>query len=135
MARGQQLDTQTVYNIMASYSATGNYSETARELELPTKTVESTVKKNRDKEEFIELRTSKKQEFSEKCSEIIDMLLDAIKKKAETLLSDDMELGKAKLTDISTTMGTVYDKRALALGESTDNITFALPEEVKRYAE
>jgi len=135
MARGKQLDNQTVYNIMSLYAVNNNYSETARQLKLAVKTVEETVKKNRDKDEFAILRKDKKQEFSEKCSEVLDILLEAAKRKAKAMIANKRTLGKTKLTEITTAIGTLYDKRALAQGDSTENITFTMPDEIKKYAE
>lgn len=114
MPRGKQLDGQTVYNIMASYAITNSYTATGKDLGIPLSTVQTIVEKNQNKPEFVELRKHKKAEFSDECSEIIAMLLSAVKKKAEMLLNDSETLGNTKITDITTSLGTLYDKRALS---------------------
>ena len=134
MARGKQLDNQTVYNIMASHAVTNNYHETARLLKIPVKTVETTVKKHYDDEEFAQLRIEKRKEFSDKCSEIIDNLLIGLERKAIMLLIDDKLLKNTKLTEITTAIGTLYDKMALTQGECTKTVSFILPDEVKKFA-
>lgn len=42
-----------------------------------------------------------------------------------------------KLSEISTAVGTLYDKRALAQGQSTENTTIEIkmPQDVMKYAE
>jgi len=134
MARGKKLKMQTVYNIMTSYIVTGSYTETSRLLNIPISTVQRVVETNRDKPEFVNLRKQKKEEFSEKSSAVMDMLLEAIRQKAEKLLTDEKMLDKTKLTEITTAIGTLYDKMALTQGESTTTVSFILPEEVKKFA-
>ena len=133
MARGKKLKMQTVYNIMTSYIVTGSYTETSRLLNIPISTVQRVVETNRDKPEFVNLRKQKKGEFSEKSSAVLDMLLEAIRQKAEKLLTDEKMLDKTKLTEITTAIGTLYDKMALTQGESTTTVSFILPEEVKKF--
>jgi len=146
MARGKQLEPETVYKIMASYAVTGNYSATARQLDMPRKTVENTVKRNAKKKEFAEVRQQKKEElkaasdkckeeFADKCTGIIDNIVVAIDMKIKKILSDPDALDKTKLTELATSLAIVYDKRALALGDSTVNVTFDLSGEVREYAE
>lgn len=76
--------------------------------------------------------------------EEIDKAIDAIGKDDELLKSDKTEavqkLRQLQLQDIkalTTAIGTLYDKRALANGESTENtkIEFKLPKGVDEYAE
>jgi len=134
MARGKQLNNQTIYNVMASYAVTNNYHETARLLKIPVKTVETTVKKHYNDEEFAQLRTEKRKEFSDRCSDIIDKLLITLDRKLDILLTDDNLLAKTKLTEITTAIGTLYDKMVLAQNKSTANVSFILPEEVMKYA-
>ena len=72
MARGKKLKPQQVYDIMSSWAVTGNFAETSRELGYAVSTVEVTVKKNKDKEEFIELVKQKRADFSARADKIID---------------------------------------------------------------
>lgn len=61
----------------------------------------------------------KREEFSEKASVIIDMLLNRI---TETVADTEKDI---PLHHLTTAIGTLYDKRALSRGETTQNIDFA----------
>lgn len=115
MAKGKKTDNETIYKVMLSVFSTGNYSETARQLNVPQKTVENIYKKNIEKEEFAKLREQKKDEFAEKASRIIDKALNRL----ENALDDKDE--KIPVNNLSTVIGTLYDKRNLAEGKSTEN--------------
>ena len=150
MASGKKLKPQQIYDIMSSWAVTDNFSETSRELGYAVSTVEVIVKKNKDKEEFIELVKQKRADFSARADKIIDKglrLLDrqlsrAIGREdeidelidevydAEDVLSDRdkietaKKLSRLKLEDIkalTTAIGTLYDKKALTDGKATSN--------------
>ena len=76
MAKGKKTDNETIYKVMLSVFSTGNYSETARQLNIPVGTVEDIYKRNIEKEEFAKLRKEKAEEFTEKASKIIDKALE-----------------------------------------------------------
>lgn len=120
MAKGKTTDNETVYKIMVSYFVTNNFSETARQLNIPITTVENIYKKNKDKPEFVKLCNEKKDEFSEKATRLINKALDRL----EEVLDDKNE--KIPINNLSTTIGTLYDKRALSKGESTGNTKFTV---------
>lgn len=120
MAKGKTTDNETVYKIMLSYFVTNNFSETARQLNIPITTVENIYKKNKDKPEFVKLCNEKKDEFSEKATRLINKALDRL----EEVLDDKNE--KIPINNLSTTIGTLYDKRALSKGESTGNTKFTV---------
>ncbi len=113
--RGKKTDNETIYKVMVSVFATGNYNETARQLKMPVNTVEDIYKKNIEKEEFVKLRTKKQDEFAERATRIIDKALNRL----EESLDDKEE--KLAINNLSTVIGTLYDKRALARGDSTEN--------------
>ena len=148
MARGKKTSPELVYAIMLSYFTTNNYEQTAKDLNLPKPTVYHTVQRNKDKEEFKQLETKKKEEFADTATKIIDKglrLLDRrittaldneeeIETLLEELSSQDMnkktktalynkikQLELQKLSEITTAVGTLYDKRALSRGEATQN--------------
>ena len=150
MARGKKLKPQQIYDIMSNWAVTDNFSETSRELGYAVSTVEVIVKRNKDKEEFIELVKQKRADFSARADKIIDKglrLLDrqlsrAIGREdeidelidevydAEDVLSDRdkietaKKLSRLKLEDIkalTTAIGTLYDKKALTDGKATSN--------------
>ena len=151
MARGKKLKPQQVYDIMSSWAVTGNFAETSRELGYAVSTVEVIVKKNKDKEEFIELVKQKRADFSARADKIIDKglrlldrqlsraidredeideLIDEVYNADEDVLSDRdkdetaRRLSRLKLEDIkalTTAIGTLYDKKALSDGKATSN--------------
>lgn len=151
MPRGKKTSPEVIYQIMTSWMTTNNYKETARDLELPISTVKGIVDKNRDNPEFVKLRNEKMDEFADKASEIIlkgmtllnkrldraiaseedlDILIDEIFATDREEISQDEKnrlvnkIRVLQLTDIkaiTTAIGTLYDKRALAKGESTGN--------------
>lgn len=131
MARGKKTDKETIYKIMISMFSTDNFNETSRQLNIPVKTVETIYKKNIIKEEFAKLRIKKNEEFTDKATRIIDKALIRLEKT----LDDDEE--KISVNNLSTVIGTLYDKRALAKGESTVNnsIKIEMSEEAKELAE
>lgn len=118
MAKGKKTDNETVYKIMISMFSTNNFSETARQLNIPITTVEKIYKNNKDKDEFVKLCNEKKDEFTEKATRLIDKALNRL----EEVLDDKEE--KIPVNNLSTVIGTLYDKRALAKGESTANSKF-----------
>lgn len=120
MARGKKTDNETIYKIMISMFSTGNFSETARQLDIPVGTVEDIYKSNIEKEEFTKLRKEKQDEFVDKATKIIDKALDRLTR----MLEDKEE--RIAVNNLSTVIGTLYDKRALAKGESTTNASMTI---------
>ena len=118
MAKGKKTDNETIYKIMVSMFSTNNFNETSRQLKVPVKTVEKIYKENKDKEEFTKLCMQKKEEFTDKASRLIDK---ALKRLEEAI---DNKEDKIPVNNLSTVIGTLYDKRALAKGESTVNNKF-----------
>lgn len=115
MAKGKKTDNETIYKIMVSMFKTNNFSETSRQLNIPQKTVEKIFKQYKDKPEFAKLCEQKKEEFVDKATRLINKALDRLEK----MLDDKEE--KIPVNNLSTVIGTLYDKRALAQGNSTVN--------------
>ena len=129
MARGKKTSPEVIYKVLTSYAITHNYNQTAKNLGMPEPTVEKIVKDNKDTEEFKKLCEQKREEFSEKASAIIDMLLERITKE---VADDEKEI---PLNHLTTAMGTLYDKRALSRGEMTQNVGFATNLSIEKLAE
>ncbi len=151
MPRGKKTDNETIYKIMISVFSTGNFCETGRQLDIPARTVEKIYKQNKDKPEFAKLCEEKKDEFVENATRIInkstkllerrlDMALEnqdeldsiieeiwAIDKsemnetKKKTIVNKIAKMQLNSLSEITTALGTLYDKRNLAEGKSTVN--------------
>lgn len=115
MAKGKKTDNETIYKVMLSVFSTGNYSETARQLNMPVGTVEDIYKRNIETEEFTKLRKEKTEEFAEKATRLINKALNRLEKA----LDDDKN--NIAVNNLSTVIGTLFDKRNLAEGKSTVN--------------
>lgn len=166
MSRGKKTSPGVIHEIMASWMITNNFKETAENLGLPLTTVKEIVDKNRDKPEFVELRNEKMKEFSDRASEIIQKGLTLLDKRFDRAIASEEDLdvlideifasGKDEISAdekmrlvnkiralqlqdiraITTAIGTLYDKKALADGSSTSNLTVEvkLPPGADEYA-
>lgn len=149
--KGKKTDNETIYKIMLSYFSTNNFNETSRQLNIPVKTVEKIYKDNKDKPEFTKLCNEKKEEFVETATRIINKASELLEKRIDTALESQDELEEIidqvweldkkdfnetkkkaivnkiykmqlnNMSEITTALGTLYDKRALAKGETTSN--------------
>ena len=128
--RGQNTAPETIYKIMALWATNNNVNGTAKALNLPESTVRKIVMDNKDKEEFKKLCDEKREEFSKMAGRLI--------KKAAKRLEDELDdVSKViPVNHLTTVIGTLYDKKALADGNSTDNleVTVKLPEGIEEYA-
>ena len=128
MARGKKTDEEVVYKIMSLYFMYKNYSRVARELNMSPDTVEDIVKRNKDKPEFTELHDKTRRKFSKDFEEIIDLAVNRLKEEIQ--LQE-----KIPVSQLSTVIGTVYDKNRLENDESTSNekqtITIGFSEELE----
>ena len=129
MARGKKTSPEVVYQVMTSYAITKNMNDTSKALNMPYSTVKDIVDSNIDKEEFKKLREEKENEFSEKASRIIDLLLERVENE---VLDDEKDI---PLNHLTTALGTLYDKRALSKGEMTQNFGFATNISLDKLAE
>lgn len=151
MAKGKKLNNEIIYKIMLSYAVTRNYSETGRNLNVPESTVRKVIADNKDNEDFAILCGKKRDEFVEKANQIIDKATNLLEKRLDTALEKQEELEEILeealsmeneefntsekkalikrinklqingLSEITTAIGTMYDKRALAQGDPTSN--------------
>ena len=119
MARGKQTDTQTIYNIMCSYFDTRTYTRTGEELGIPKSTVEKIVKEHIKDKEFVDLWNKKKEDFATKADMIIYKAMDKLINQLDTQES-------IPINQLSTTIGTLYDKKMIAehgiLGTDTPSV-------------
>lgn len=119
MAQGKKTDTQTIYNIMASYFDTRNYAQTGRDLGIPDTTVEKIVKEHLKDKEFVELWAKKKEDFATKADVIIYKTMDKLIQQL-----DNQE--NIPINQLTTAIGTLYDKKTIAqtgiLGNDTPSV-------------
>ncbi len=129
--KGRQTPPEKIYAVMAMWSITNNYSETARKLKMPQRTVEKLVKENKDKEEYAKLCEGIRGNFESRATTLIKKIMDRIE---ETIDNPEYPI---PLNQLSSALSQLYDKRALARGEATENtkIVFELPKEVKAFAD
>lgn len=115
MAQGKKTDSQTIYNIMDSYFETRSYAQTSRDLGVPESTVEKLVKEHIKEQEFRELWVKKKEDFATKADLLIYKAMDRLSKELD---SED----KISVNNLSTVIGTLYDKRTIANNGGTPNV-------------
>ena len=150
MAKGKKTNNKLKAKIMTSYAVTNSYNATAKEFKISPNTVKSIILKN--SKEFAKVSKQKKELFLDKANRIIDKSLFLLEKRFDKALDNEQELDtilsaamslesenitqqeKASiikkinklelnsLSEITTSMGTLYDKMRLARGESTHNV-------------
>lgn len=160
MARGKKTPLEDVYKVMVGYAYNRNINDLARQLDMPEATVRLIVEANKDKEEFKKLQVTKENEFIVTADKIISKATKLLDKRLTTALerqgeidllldtvydvSDDEMKTKEKLeiakklsrlqlnglSEITTAIGTMYDKRALAKGDPTSNVKVSKLEDI-----
>ena len=163
--KGKKTSPQDVHNIMALWFTNYNLRETSRILGIPLTTVKMVVDRNKDAKEFEQLRTQTERAFAQKTTEIIEKGLLLLNKRMDRAIEHEQDLDdlideiwdmdedempykeKDKLVnkiktlqlhnikDITTAIGTLFDKRALSRGESTQNIGFSDNIDINKLAE
>jgi len=113
--RGQRTPTKEVYQIMMSLVLTRNQAETARILGIPRQTVINVYNQHKDKPEFKKLEQEVKNDFVLKADGIINKALNRLDKELDSE-------NTIPVNQLTTAIGTLYDKRALAQGDSTSNV-------------
>lgn len=123
MPSGVKTPAKKKIEAIKSYVQTESYNATAKEVGIDHKTVKKIVEENPkayqdEKERFIETTTR--------------LINKALGKLDEGLDRDDIPIN-----NITTAIGTLYDKRALAKGESTsnENIVVQMTPEIKELSE
>lgn len=129
MSRGKKTSPEVIYKIMTSWAITNNYKETAKLLGIAEATVRKIVKENEDKEEFTKLCKEKKETFSKKAEKIIDKALERLSKEL------DDEEKEIPVNHLTTVIGTMYDKKALADGKPTERTEIVGGDKLNKLAE
>jgi len=115
--RGRQYDTLTKEKALAAIATSNNLTEVSRELNIPVSTLESWKKEALAKDdEFARFRNEKKADFIRTAWRIIEKSSRLIEKK---LTAADEGVEKIDAKSLSTVLGTIYDKQALASSEPT----------------
>lgn len=149
----------------AEYTVLGNWELVSRKMGIPVNTLKSWWRRHPpDMDEYAEKRREVREGFIETASRAIENGAELINRRMELALKHQQELDDLlndipdgeltmtqkqelrtkirslelyKLNEISTAIGTLYDKRALAQGQSTENTTIEIkmPQDVMKYAE
>ena len=129
MAKGKKTEPKTIYAIMASYAITSNFNETSRILNIPVATVKKIVDKHKDEDEFKKLCIEKRNEFSEIASRI---MFKGLVRLEQDIDNEEKDIPVNQLT---TMVGTLFDKCALSEGKSTENVKveIKLPDGIEEY--
>ena len=127
MPRGVKIDNKKVQEIIASYALTNSYNATAKECSVSANSVKNIINKQKaeNSEEFAKVCEEKKEEFVEYADRLIN--------KAMTKLDKALDRNDIPVNNLTTVIGTLYDKRALAKGEMTSNtsISIKMTDEIK----
>ena len=130
VARGQKTEPEIIYKVMTAWAVSKNVSAVARDFNMADSTVRKIVDDHKDEPEFVKLCEEKKEEFSKMASRLIEK---AARRLEMTLDDEGKDIPANHLT---TVIGTLYDKKALADGNSTSNVAVSvkLPEGIDEYA-
>ncbi len=149
MPRGVKTDNKKIAEIMTSYALTNSYNKTAKEVGVSDSTVKKIILAHQ--EEFTKVREVKKELFQDKANRIIDKSLELIESRIDIARLNQNELEEIismiwsedkdvlnevqkrsivskiskmqlnSLSELTTALGTLYDKMRLAKGEPTGN--------------
>lgn len=119
MAMGVKTTKKKEIEVVKDYVKTNSYNATSRNTGVNDHTVKKIVQNNS------ELYEQEKEKFIKRTSELIDKALDR--------LDEGLDRDNIPINNLSTALGTLYDKRALARGESTSNesITITMSDDIK----
>ena len=131
--RGKKYDTETKERALAALAVSNNIDELSREMGIPSNTLRQWKKDAEKTEDFVEFRMEKRKEFVEKAWETIGNALKLADRRIKNALENGEEL---PLREISTYIGTMYDKAALASGEETERaeVRITMSGELEDYA-
>ena len=151
MPRGKKRSIEDIYKVMVGYASNKNVNDLARSLNMPESTCRKIILSNKNKPEFKKLCEEKEEEFADKATRIINLGTELLERRLKTAIDkqdelealidyvyscDDSEFSRKDkrdivnqirkiqlngLSEITTAVGTMYDKRALAKGEATEN--------------
>lgn len=107
MPSGVKTPTKKKTEVIKSYVQTDSYNATEKETGVNHKTVKKIIEENP-----IEYQ-QEKERFIEKTTKLLDKALDKLDK--------GLDREDIPINNLTTAIGTLYDKRALAKGESTTN--------------
>ena len=115
----RKYNTQDIMNIMCVYFDTRSYTETSKTLGFPITSIKYIVDKHIEEPEFVNIRKEKENKFVEKVDHIIFKALNKLNKELE-------EQEHIPVNQLTTAIGTLYDKKTIAqtgiLGNDTPSV-------------
>lgn len=116
--------------IVALWPSLKNKSKISKMVGVSEGTVRNVIKKLESNEDYINIYERSKSKFIERSTTAIDLAFDRLIEKL-SVPDDDVTVNQ-----LSTVIGTLFDKRALAVGDSTENskITVEISKEAAEYA-
>lgn len=119
MPSGVKTTTKKKLEVIKSYVETDSFNATAKETGVNPKTCKKIVEEN--PKEYLD----EKERFIETTTRLIN--------KALVKLDEGLDKDNIPINNITTAIGTLYDKRALAKGEATsnDSIVVTMSDSVK----
>ena len=123
MPSGVKTPTKKKVEVVKSYIETNSYNATSKETGVSDKTVKKIIEENP------KMYEDEKQHFIETTTRLIN--------KALCRLDEGLDRDNIPVNNITTAIGTLYDKRALSKGESTsnENIVVQMSPEIKELSE
>lgn len=123
MPSGVKTPTKKKVEVVKSYIETNSYNATSKETGVSDKTVKKIIEENP------KMYEDEKEHFIEMTTRLIN--------KALCRLDEGLDRDNIPVNNITTAIGTLYDKRALAKGESTsnENIVVSMTPEIKELSE
>jgi transposase-like protein len=110
--------------VLAELASGETIASVARKHKIPETTIGTWKKKAMEKDDkFVELRAKRKEEFINNAWDIIEDAQKLMKENLKKALNGDEKIDAGKL---STVIGTMYDKQALASDEPTENVNVKL---------
>lgn len=128
----EQAEMLALYIELESYAAVGEKLGITRQ---SVKTVIDRLMRDPEKKEYYEKHRKKFEDrFVPKAERIINNALDALEKEIDDILQRKRGV---KLNELTSAIGTLYEKRALIKGETTEisSVQIMLPKEAEEYAE
>ena len=152
MSRGKKTRPEKIYEIFASYATTASLTQTSKACGVPVSTVKKVIDEHRDDPDFVKLQEKAKAEFSVAASAIIDKGLLLLRRRFDRAIEQeemlDMFIDEIATTNkvqlsaqektvlitklrglqlhdvkaITTAIGTLFDKKALADGQPTTRV-------------
>ena len=119
MASGVKTPRKKEIEVVKDYVKTKSYNATSKNTGVDHKTVKRIIEDNPKEYQ------QEKERFIERTSKLIDKALDR--------LDEGLDRDNIPINNISTALGTLYDKRALARGETTSNnsIKITMSDDIK----